>query len=45
METIKGDFRILLSGTPIQNKISELWNLIAFINPIKYDYIKDKDEF
>ena len=27
------DFRIALTGTPLQNYMSELWNLFQFINP------------
>jgi hypothetical protein len=31
--TIKADFRLILTGTPIQNHLGELWNLFNFINP------------
>ena len=30
---LKGDFRLLLTGTPIQNHLGEIWNLFAFANP------------
>lgn len=30
---LKGDFRLLLTGTPIQNHLSEIWNLFQFANP------------
>lgn len=30
---LKGDFRLMLTGTPIQNHLSEIWNLFQFINP------------
>jgi len=30
---LNGKFRILLSGTPIQNNLSELWPLFHFCNP------------
>ncbi|MDR0995375.1 MAG: DEAD/DEAH box helicase [Tannerella sp.] len=30
---LQGAFRIALTGTPIQNHLSELWNLFHFINP------------
>ncbi|MDR0938690.1 MAG: DEAD/DEAH box helicase [Mediterranea sp.] len=30
---LKGDFRIALTGTPIQNHLGEIWNLFNFINP------------
>ncbi|MDR1943630.1 MAG: hypothetical protein LBQ19_02300, partial [Synergistaceae bacterium] len=28
-----GDFRVVTTGTPIENNLSELWNLFRFINP------------
>lgn len=30
---LKADSRIILTGTPIQNHVGELWNLMQFINP------------
>ena len=30
---LEGDFRLLLTGTPLQNHVSELWNLMQFANP------------
>lgn len=30
---LKSDCRIMLTGTPIQNHLGELWNLMQFINP------------
>ena len=30
---LKGDFRLLLTGTPVQNHLSEIWNLFQFMNP------------
>ena len=30
---LKSDCRIILTGTPIQNHLGELWNLMQFINP------------
>ena len=30
---LKGDFRIITTGTPIENHLGELWNLFNFINP------------
>lgn len=30
---LNGDFRLLLTGTPIQNHLSEIWNLFQFANP------------
>jgi SNF2 family DNA or RNA helicase len=28
-----GDCRIALTGTPIENRLSELWSIMAFLNP------------
>ena len=30
---LKGAFRLITTGTPIENHLGELWNLFAFINP------------
>jgi len=30
---LKGDFKIILTGTPLQNHLGEIWNLFQFINP------------
>ncbi len=30
---LKGGFRMICTGTPIENRLSELWNLFRFINP------------
>ena len=30
---LKSDNRIMLTGTPIQNHLGELWNLFQFVNP------------
>lgn len=30
---LKGDFRIITTGTPIENHLGELWNLFRFLNP------------
>lgn len=30
---LKGGFRLLLTGTPIQNHLGEIWNLFEFANP------------
>ncbi len=31
--SLTADFRMLLTGTPIENHLGELWNLFQFINP------------
>ena len=30
---LKGDHRLALSGTPVQNHLGELWSLFEFLNP------------
>ncbi len=30
---LQGDFRMVTTGTPIENRLSELWNLFRFLNP------------
>ena len=30
---LKADSRVILTGTPLQNHVGELWNLMQFINP------------
>lgn len=30
---LQADFRLIMSGTPVENRLSELWNLFQFINP------------
>lgn len=30
---LKGDFRLMLTGTPLQNHLSEIWNLFQFADP------------
>jgi ATP-dependent DNA helicase len=37
LKQIKADNRLLLSGTPIQNNLDELWSLLNFVNPQIFD--------
>ncbi len=30
---LQGDFKMLVTGTPLENHLGELWNLFQFINP------------
>ena len=30
---LEADFRVILTGTPLENHLGELWNLFQFINP------------
>jgi SNF2 family DNA or RNA helicase len=39
---IPSDFRILLTGTPLQNDIGELWSLLNILMP---EIFKSKDDF
>ena len=42
---LKGDFRLITTGTPIENHLGELWNLFNFINPGllgNYPFFKEK---
>ncbi|MCK5763933.1 MAG: DEAD/DEAH box helicase, partial [Clostridiales bacterium] len=31
--SLKGDYKIITTGTPVENHLSELWTLFCFINP------------
>lgn len=43
---LKGDFRLLLTGTPLQNHLNEIWNLYEFSNPgLLGSYIQFTAEF
>ena len=33
MMSLRSDFRVIATGTPIENHLGELWNLFRFINP------------
>lgn len=42
---LQGDFKMVATGTPIENHLGELWNLFNFINPGllgTYDYFAEK---
>jgi SNF2 family DNA or RNA helicase len=50
--SLQADFRVILTGTPIQNHLGEMWTLFQFINPgllgnLSYftdTYIRSEDE-
>ena len=33
IKKIKADYRIALTGTPVENRLSELWSILDFLNP------------
>ncbi|CAB87372.1 SHREC complex ATP-dependent chromatin remodeller Mit1 [Schizosaccharomyces pombe] len=35
LSSVKSDFKLLLTGTPLQNNVRELFNLLQFLNPMK----------
>lgn len=37
LKRLKSQNRLLLSGTPIQNNLDELWSLLNFVNPSIFD--------
>jgi len=39
---LQGQRKIALSGTPLQNRVSELWSLFDFILP---DFLEDESTF
>lgn len=39
---LKSQRRLLLTGTPLQNNITELWSLLNFMMP---DVFSDSDDF
>lgn len=43
---IKASSRIILTGTPLQNNLAELWNLFQFINPgLLGSWVRFRDNF
>jgi len=40
LKKLKTENRLLLSGTPIQNTLEELWSLLNFVNPDIFDDMK-----
>jgi hypothetical protein len=33
MKALKADFRVAMTGTPVQNRLLDLWNLVDFLQP------------
>jgi TATA-binding protein-associated factor len=42
IKELKGDRKLVLSGTPLQNKVSELWSLFDFLMP---DFLEEETVF
>lgn len=42
IKSLRSDMRIALTGTPIENRLSELWSIIDFLNP---GYLYGIEEF
>ncbi|GAC1466504.1 MAG: DEAD/DEAH box helicase [Chloroflexota bacterium] len=42
VRAIKARFRIALTGTPVENRLSELWSIMQFLNP---DFLGTSDSF
>jgi SNF2 family DNA or RNA helicase len=42
VRTLKGSFRFALTGTPVENRLGELWSIFEFLNP---GYLGSFDDF
>ena len=42
---MKSNYRLLLTGTPLQNNLHELWSLINFLLPEIFSSSDDFDEW
>ncbi|KAI8854416.1 SNF2 family N-terminal domain-containing protein [Chytridium lagenaria] len=41
LKQYKMEHRVLLTGTPLQNSVDELWSLLNFLEPVKFSSEKD----
>ena len=39
MGAIRAKHKLVLSGTPLQNHVSELWSILNFLEPKKFDSV------
>ncbi|ELP87418.1 chromodomain helicase hrp1, putative [Entamoeba invadens IP1] len=44
LSSLKTDHKILLTGTPIQNNLGELWTLLNYIEPKKFGSLEEFDK-
>ncbi|NSW52658.1 MAG: DEAD/DEAH box helicase [Anaerolineae bacterium] len=42
VRTLKSNYRLALTGTPVENRLSELWSILHFLNP---GYLYTREEF
>jgi SNF2 family DNA or RNA helicase len=42
VRSLAADFRLALTGTPVENRLSELWSIMHFLNP---DYLGGRQRF
>lgn len=42
IRSFNADFRFALTGTPVENRLSELWSIMQFLNP---DYLGNRKQF
>jgi SNF2 family DNA or RNA helicase len=42
VRSLPADFRMALTGTPVENRLSELWSIMHFLNP---GYLKSRQTF
>lgn len=45
LKTIPAENKLLLSGTPLQNNLSELWSLLNFLMPEVFSSLSDFEEW
>jgi chromodomain-helicase-DNA-binding protein 1 len=38
------DNRVLITGTPLQNSLKELWSLLHFLNPLEFPSIEQFEQ-
>ena len=42
VRTFKGRYRVAMTGTPVENRLAELWSILDFLNP---EYLGELNEF